>query len=415
MSKGATVNGLYAAHMPKGRKVNRVAPAGAEVKFVKESEMEAYKIVAHEETKMKDKLMEILSERCSTAEAKCEELGLEKARVERELEGTKLALQAKEHAEREVQTLKNTLTEREEAIVRERENANMKETQLLHLTKQLHQLREELRGAEGEIHQQNQSIQSLQSTVEIQRNDISRINAEYHSHLQELQQQEQVTEEVDNSHYEEERQQMLERINIIEDERDQLRAAVENLMQENDNIRRACSEAKSRLGNEAAQHENVKRRAESYSKEIKEKEQLVKTSEAEKLEAEGRASRISEQLKKSNKKATFLVRKADTIQARYDEKEAEVRSLKADLEDIQKKYAVAKERLQYMKHTNNNFVHKTNKHPGPGVSMIPKPGKRVEEPNHNRKSIPTAKQGNPKRIIDPALAEDSDAPAWMKF
>jgi len=454
LGKGAQVNGLFAAHMPRRRRTKVLptshADEGAARGAATAAEFEAYKSVIDEESRVKDKLMETLSQRCSEAEARVEQVLLEKARIERELASAKYSLQAVEKRNADVEA-----AEKATAAARAHETAAQNrvallEQQLAHASEQLLEIRQtharELRGREDQVRE-------LTASIEQHQHELRRLGEALAAEQQAANER-----ESNAAGSEQKRLATAARCEELEAANNTMAAKLEKLAAENVALKHANTQIVDRLEAGEASLENSRKRVEAQADKFKEQERMRKAAEEQHRESEARATRLAEQLKASNKKAVFLNKKTEALQTRCNEKETEAAELKGKLEEMSKKYRAAKERLDYVKLTmaagngapgcttpagsrsnNNNeeedpdacgslnqllpgMSRRGNPFAGAGSKSACRAGDaRTEEhrsaPMHAAAaSAASAATGQVSRNMpDPATAPDSDAPEWMKF
>ncbi|GBG32297.1 Hypothetical Protein FCC1311_085222 [Hondaea fermentalgiana] len=461
LGKEAKVNGLFAANvMPKRRKhKNKVLPSshalsdGAQLAASQvEGELAALRNIVSEEGRMKDKLLDAMGERCSKAEARIEEVLREKARVERDLEAAKYSLQEKTSSEREIAELEAALEQANAKVSAARTAASEKERTAAELQRKVSQLEQ----AHARVSQgQSMRTAHLEEQVETLQRALDETRDVAQAQLAAARENEQVARKSENAH-----SQLAGTVEELQEERDGLKKAMQKLLADNEQLRTSNRTLLHRAEESEAALENAKRRVSSHADKYRDQERLCKEATEAASAAEAKSARLADQLKASQKKASFLVKKADAAQDKLVAKEKEVLDLAEKLESLNKKYRMVRERLEYVKHTSGvgsngcndtSALRKSNNHeedpdsssgnPSASLPGVRPGGRRGSSPTkastrssttasalgsttgrHEDQST-TAKPAAARAsiepqapsLVDPALASDSDAPAWMRF
>eukprot|EP00512_Aurantiochytrium_limacinum_P000799 CAMPEP_0171491502 /NCGR_PEP_ID=MMETSP0958-20121227/3894_1 /TAXON_ID=87120 /ORGANISM="Aurantiochytrium limacinum, Strain ATCCMYA-1381" /LENGTH=465 /DNA_ID=CAMNT_0012024925 /DNA_START=210 /DNA_END=1604 /DNA_ORIENTATION=+ len=457
IGREAKVNGLFAANvMPKRRQKNKVMPSShvpdaadtaASVRAAHlQGELDALRNVVSEESRMKDKLLDTMSERCSKAEARIEELLHEKARVERELAAIQYNLQEQTNSEHQIKELKSALEQAHAEVKLAKNSSGDTERSAAQLSRQLQNM-QQMRAQELQAY--NEKAMSLQNQVYHLEEEVDNLRKVAASQQQAALQNEEFARTSKSA-----QSQLAGTVEEMREEREEMQKALRKLMAENEQLRESNRTLLNRSEEGEAALESTKKRIHVHSDKLREQEKLLKDSQEAVSAAEAKATRLADQLKASNKKAGFLVKKAEVAQEKLVTKEKEVVDLAERLENLNKKYRLVRERLDYMKHTtginsngcndtatlnnNNNHEEDPDSSANPAVLL---PGMRVPQrggftPNKSSTTAKAAAMGSTNgrqedqssqatvnhnvmaanvqvpKLVDPALAPDSDAPAW---
>lgn len=351
LSKEATVNGLFAAHVPgrRRRKSNKVLPqshaasedAGVRQRDELEGELTALRNVVSQESRMKDKLMDTLSSRCSLAEAKVEELERHHVRAEKELAATRLALHEQAQAESSLGKAQDQAASALAQLAEERRRAQKKDAEVIALQRALGEAQVGV-AEEREVLQER--IAMMQGMLVHERAELDKARERHEEDLAAAQRDTHLREDAKREQETSTTEELEEHIRALERERGDWREQLKALTLETEAQRGAAAQSE-------AAGEVSRRRAEGLQERLKARDAAAKDAQAACAEAEAKARRLADQLKASSKKAQFLEKKADAMQAKFIDKEKLALQLGEKVDAVTKKYREVKERLEYIRYS----------------------------------------------------------------
>jgi len=393
MSKEATVNGLYATPKTCSR-VNRNVVA-------KKRDDDAVAInLLEEETKMKDKLLSVVSDRCSKAEARVEEILMDKARVERELASMRYVCREEGLLKMQLEQTMEEHAVKENLILTSLESEKKKfktvEDQLLRLSQKHADQKQsadiEISNLKNELNVSSELNFELRSKVEQLENGLMQVHESFRIQESDFLNSKAKEKDIRIGYTE------------MEQEARELAGTVNHLIQDSERLRQINFTALEKADHLGILNEALRKKYEMQCEKNRNLENQLKHQAATSAESDGKIHRLSSQIKNTSKKAAFLVDKADTWQQKYVEKDKELDLVKHSMKDLEKKCNLLRERLEYEKHSHNNNQKEV------GTSFLPKRKSSLLPPKSRIQNKVIS-----NRLVDPAMDAESDAPEWLRF